>query len=519
MLRAAFENEFSLATSEEGALRAGRLRALLLDDRDDRVAGLRRRAGRRRSTRSGSRSSSTTPSSATASRRSRPRTRRAAGRRRAAARARDDPRRRGAAGTRRLAGAEAVARRTPATAATCTSRSGRASATGSTTRGATGSRPLAPRSSPACSSTFPGLCGLTAPSFNSYQPDRARSSGRARSSAGASTTARRRSASPSTFRGAEEASTNAELKACDASCNPYLALGGLIAAGLDGIERGLDRPSRSTSIRRRSPSERGRRGIARLPATQAEALDALAGRRGPARRARARSSPTPTSPSAAPSGRPTPRETRHSSSRVTSRSTERDRARRPSRARDPARAPATLDEFRGLFSESDDPRQWPHVATGVTYRRAVRLLAEHFGVEPDECAVFEHRLASDPAEYARVAAAGDEHRAAADRRRLPAAGIGNPGTSWGSSPAACAPGAAARDAGARAAGGDGDRTRAWLRRAEDDRRLPRRSRPRVRRRRRRARGERGDERSAAGAGPLRLRRLRPAPAAAPTPAS
>ena len=32
----------------------------------------------------------------------------------------------------------------------------------------------------------------------------------------------------------------------------------------------------------------------------------------------------------------------------------------------------TLDEFRGLFSESPDPRQWPHVSTGVTYRRAIR---------------------------------------------------------------------------------------------------------------------------------------------------
>jgi hypothetical protein len=62
--------------------------------------------------------------------------------------------------------------------------------------------------------------------------------------------------------------------------------------------------------------------------------------------------------------------------------------------------PASLDEFRGLFSESPDPRQWPHVATGVTYRRAIRALAEHFGVEPDEEAVYEHRLASDPAEYA-----------------------------------------------------------------------------------------------------------------------
>jgi len=61
--------------------------------------------------------------------------------------------------------------------------------------------------------------------------------------------------------------------------------------------------------------------------------------------------------------------------------------------------PATLDEFRGLFSESPDPRQWPHIATGVTYRRAIGVLAEFLGCEPDERAVYERRLATDPDEY------------------------------------------------------------------------------------------------------------------------
>jgi uncharacterized protein len=64
------------------------------------------------------------------------------------------------------------------------------------------------------------------------------------------------------------------------------------------------------------------------------------------------------------------------------------------------RTSPSLDEFRGLFSESPDPRQWPHVATGVTYRRAIRELASFFGVEATEAAVYEHRLATDPAEYA-----------------------------------------------------------------------------------------------------------------------
>jgi hypothetical protein len=62
--------------------------------------------------------------------------------------------------------------------------------------------------------------------------------------------------------------------------------------------------------------------------------------------------------------------------------------------------PATLDEFRGLFSESPDPRQWPHVASGLTYRRAIRELADFFACEPTEASVYEHRLASDPAAYA-----------------------------------------------------------------------------------------------------------------------
>ena len=65
------------------------------------------------------------------------------------------------------------------------------------------------------------------------------------------------------------------------------------------------------------------------------------------------------------------------------------------------RAQPSLDEFRGLFSESTDPRQWPHVATGITYRRAISELAELFGVEPSEEAVLGYRLATEPREYAR----------------------------------------------------------------------------------------------------------------------
>src|SRR5213075_534802 len=62
--------------------------------------------------------------------------------------------------------------------------------------------------------------------------------------------------------------------------------------------------------------------------------------------------------------------------------------------------PASIDEFRGLFSESPDPRQWPHVATGVTYGRAMRELGSFLGCDGTEAAVYERRLATDPAEYA-----------------------------------------------------------------------------------------------------------------------
>jgi glutamine synthetase len=82
---------------------------------------------------------------------------------------------------------------------------------------------------------------------------------------------------PSVFWGMEEPSTNAELKAADASSNPYLAVGGLIAAGLDGLERGLEPPEPvEVDPATIDETEREARGIVRLPATQDEALEALA---------------------------------------------------------------------------------------------------------------------------------------------------------------------------------------------------------------------------------------------------
>jgi glutamine synthetase len=69
-----------------------------------------------------------------------------------------------------------------------------------------------------------------------------------------------------------------ELKAADSSGNPYIALGGLIAAGLDGVERGLELPERLLALEDPaclSEEEREVRGMRRLPTSQGEALDAL----------------------------------------------------------------------------------------------------------------------------------------------------------------------------------------------------------------------------------------------------
>ena len=62
--------------------------------------------------------------------------------------------------------------------------------------------------------------------------------------------------------------------------------------------------------------------------------------------------------------------------------------------------PRTLDEFRGLFSESADPRQWPHVATAISYRRGIAELGERLGCAATEDAVFERRLSVSAADYA-----------------------------------------------------------------------------------------------------------------------
>jgi glutamine synthetase len=122
---------------------------------------------------------------------------------------------------------------------------------------------------------LPGLLGLTAPSFNSYErllpqhwssafvcwgPDNREASVRV----------------PSTLRSVEEASTNMEYKPADATSNPYIAFGGLIAAGLDGIDRGLEPPEPiSTDPATLTDQERAALGAHRYPTSLDAALEQL----------------------------------------------------------------------------------------------------------------------------------------------------------------------------------------------------------------------------------------------------
>ena len=121
----------------------------------------------------------------------------------------------------------------------------------------------------------PALLALTAPSFNSFRrllpqhwssafvcwgPDNREATVRV----------------PSTFWGLEEPSTNLEYKPADASCNPYIAFAGLVAAGLDGLERGIELPDPMLVDPATLPdAERERVGASRYPEDLGAALDAL----------------------------------------------------------------------------------------------------------------------------------------------------------------------------------------------------------------------------------------------------
>ncbi len=70
--------------------------------------------------------------------------------------------------------------------------------------------------------------------------------------------------------------TRVELRCPDPSCNPYLALAVCLAAGLDGIEKGMTPPEEITeNIFAMNDAERAARGIKSLPGSLREAVEAL----------------------------------------------------------------------------------------------------------------------------------------------------------------------------------------------------------------------------------------------------
>ncbi|HHT26984.1 MAG TPA: glutamine synthetase [Firmicutes bacterium] len=70
--------------------------------------------------------------------------------------------------------------------------------------------------------------------------------------------------------------TRVELRSPDPACNPYLAFAAVIAAGLDGIRNKIEPPeSLNRNIYTMSPEARAAAGVANLPGSLAEAIDAF----------------------------------------------------------------------------------------------------------------------------------------------------------------------------------------------------------------------------------------------------
>jgi glutamine synthetase len=80
---------------------------------------------------------------------------------------------------------------------------------------------------------------------------------------------------PSPKRG-KESSTRIEFRSPDPACNPYLAFSVMLAAGLEGVERGYTLPAEATNnIYEMTAEERAAEGIGSLPQSLTEAISAM----------------------------------------------------------------------------------------------------------------------------------------------------------------------------------------------------------------------------------------------------
>ena len=70
---------------------------------------------------------------------------------------------------------------------------------------------------------------------------------------------------------------NVEYRVADATASPYMALGALVHAGVDGLRRKLSLPPPPRDFWQMGDEERRAAGVQPLPATLGEALEALAG--------------------------------------------------------------------------------------------------------------------------------------------------------------------------------------------------------------------------------------------------
>lgn len=141
--------------------------------------------------------------------------------------------------------------------------------------GAPGERGLSPEAQAFIAGVLehlPALAALTIASTNSYRRIRPHVWAGAFRSWGYGN----REASIRVTPGADKQAERFELKTADATANPYLALGAVVAAGLDGISRNLSLADEvRTDPGLLDESERQRRGIVLLPSTLGEALTAL----------------------------------------------------------------------------------------------------------------------------------------------------------------------------------------------------------------------------------------------------